>query len=133
MTMTSVTLHDGVTIPKGTYICMAAGSMAMDPEFYDDPKTFLPARFQSGSSGTADGRKNLDFVGTESGNIHWGSGRFTCPGRWYASAMMKVIVAQIVKKYDVKFPSRQTERLPNVYMDIMVEPNPKQAVLMKLR
>jgi hypothetical protein len=74
---------------------------------------------------------NLDFVGTESGNVHWGSGRFTCPGRWYASVMMKVFIALVVSKYDVKFPEGQAKRLPNVYMDILVEPNPKQVVLLK--
>lgn len=138
MTMKPITLNDGTRIPKGTYICMAAGSMATDPRFYDDPKTFSPSRFYAASPTIKDdsgenNRRNLEFLGTEAGNIHWGSGRFTCPGRWYASAMMKVFLAQVIKKYDVKFPAGQKERLPNVYMDIMVEPNPKQSVLFRLR
>ena len=140
MTMTTITLHDGLVIPKNMYICMAAGAMAMDPEFYHKPEVFSPSRFYHDESNKAstDGatekvQKNIDFVSTESGNIHWGSGRFTCPGRWYASAMMKTMIAQIVTNYDFKFPYGQTERLPNVYMDIMVEPNPVQTVLFKRR
>lgn len=109
---------------------MSAGSMAMDPSFYRSPTEFSPERFHSAQE-TAKG--NIDFVSTESGNVHWGSGRFTCPGRWYASAMMKAIVALLVTKYDIKFPEGQVERLPNVYMDILVEPNPKQVVLVRRR
>jgi cytochrome P450 len=99
---------------------MSAGSMAMDETFYSSPKEFLPELFHSGS----EVKGNL---------VHWGSGRFTCPGRWYASAMMKVIIALMITKYDVKFPEGQVERLPNVYMDILVEPNPKQMVQIRIR
>ena len=119
---------------------MAAGPMAMDPEFYDEPEIFSPSRFYhdeysktSVNAAVEKTQRNIDFVSTESGNIHWGSGRFTCPGRWYASAMMKTIIAQLVKNFDFKFPDGQKERLPNVYMDIMVEPNPKQTVLFMRR
>jgi len=47
--------------------------------------------------------------------------------------MMKVFVALVVNQYDVMFPEGQIERSPNVYMDILVEPNPKQVVLLKRR
>jgi cytochrome P450 len=127
LAMTPITLSNGTIIPRGTYICMAAGCMAMDSSFYSSPQEFLPERFHKAPGG------NLDFVGTESGNVHWGSGRFTCPGRWYASAVMKVFIALIVSKYDVRFPKGQVNRLPNVYMDILVEPNPKQKVVVKKR
>ena len=130
LTMTPITLSTGITIPRGTYICMPAGSMAMDASFYPSPTDFSPRRFHS-TSETA--RRSLEFVDTESGNVHWGSGRFTCPGRWYASAMMKVFLALVLNKYDVRFPNGQVERMPNVYMDILVEPNPRQVVLIRRR
>jgi hypothetical protein len=130
LVMTPITLSDGTNIPSGTYVCMAAGSMAADSSFYHSPTKFFPERFHPVPG---EARGNLDFVGTESGNVHWGSGRFTCPGRWYASAMMKVFISLMVEKYDIKFPNGQVERLPNVYMDVLVEPNPKQTVLIRRR
>ncbi|PSN71718.1 hypothetical protein BS50DRAFT_629856 [Corynespora cassiicola Philippines] len=30
----------------------------------------------------------------------WGTGRMACPGRYYAAAVMKVILAQIIVNYD---------------------------------
>jgi cytochrome P450 len=112
--------------------------MAMDSEFYENPGRFSVSRFCGVSiSRTAPTPENpqtsVNYVGTENGNIHWGHGRFTCPGRWYASAVMKIVLAQIITKYDVKFPEDQNERLPNVYLDLIVEPNSKQTVLLKLR
>jgi len=112
---------------------MAAGNMAKDASFYPSATVFSPKRFHSVAPETSKKGKNLDFVSTETGNVHWGSGRFTCPGRWYASAVMKAVIALIVRKYDVKFPKGQVERLPNVYMDVLVEPNPGQAVLCRRR
>ena len=131
-------LQDGTIIPKGTFISMAAGPMAMDPENYHDPQTFSATRFcgaddSTTNSATEKPQRTYEFVGIESGNIHWGHGRFTCPGRWYASAIMKVIIAQIIRKYDIKFPEGQKERLPNVYLDLIVEPNPKQTILFRLQ
>ncbi|KAF2684170.1 cytochrome P450 [Lentithecium fluviatile CBS 122367] len=132
------TLQDGTAIPKGTFISMAAGPMAMDPGYYEDAQTFSATRFcktdeSAVESGAEKSQWAHEFVSTESGNIHWGHGRFTCPGRWYASAVMKVVIAQILRKYEVKFPEGQRERLPNVYLDLIVEPNPKQVVRFRAR
>ena len=46
---------------------------------------------------------------------------------------MKVIIAEILLNYDIKFPDGQTERLLNVYLDIVVEPNPKQSIMFRRR
>ncbi|KAF2871963.1 cytochrome P450 [Massariosphaeria phaeospora] len=133
------TLQDGTVIPKDTFISMPAGPMAMDPENYPNPHEFSATRFcgndipATASADTSKPQRPHDFVGTESSNIHWGRGRFTCPGRWYASAAMKVIVAQILRKYHVSFPAEKMHRLPNVYLDLIVEPNSKQTVLFRLR
>jgi hypothetical protein len=73
-----------------------------------------------------------EFVGTEIDTIHWRHGRSTRHGIWYAIALMKINVAQIILKYNFKFPEGQKEWSPNVYLDLIVEPNPKQAVLFEL-
>ena len=46
---------------------------------------------------------------------------------------MKVIITEILLKYDIKFPDGQTERLLNVYLDIVVELNLKQLIMFRLR
>jgi cytochrome P450 len=131
-------LHDGTIISEGTCISMPAGPMAMDPEYYSNPRKFSATRFctpdNTGLERSGEGfHRVLEFVDTENGNLHWGHGRFTCPGRWYASAVMKLMLAKIIENFDAKFPEGQSKRMPNVYMDLIVEPNPKQVVLFRSR
>jgi ent-kaurene oxidase len=80
----SFTLSAGTHIPKGQSISMPAGPMAMDADFYPEPERFDMHRFvaaaQSGGDGDGE-RREREFAATERGNVHWGSGRFTCPGR----------------------------------------------------
>jgi cytochrome P450 len=133
--MDSMTLSDGTKLCKGQLISMPAAQMAMDPEFYEHPQSFDISRFLPHESSTSDGKsiQDLEFVDIEKGNVHWGAGRFTCPGRWYASAVMKIIIGSIIIKYDIMFPEGQKERLPNVYLDIVIEANPKQKILFQSR
>ncbi|KAF2796779.1 cytochrome P450 [Melanomma pulvis-pyrius CBS 109.77] len=135
MAMDSITLSDGTNICKGQLISMPAGPMAMDPEFHENPQSFDASRFLPHKTFLSDEKltRDLEFVGIEKGNVHWGAGRFTCPGRWYASAVMKCIIGSILMKYDITFPEGQQERLPNVYLDIVIEPNPKQKVMFQPR
>jgi hypothetical protein len=57
----------------------------------------------------------------------------TCPGRWYASEVMKLIISLIVLEYDTRFPDGQNSRLPNAYLDTMVQPNDKQEIFFRKR
>jgi cytochrome P450 len=41
-----ITLSNGLTLPKGTHIGVAAGPNALDPEFFEDPDRFDGFRFE---------------------------------------------------------------------------------------
>ncbi|KAL4874715.1 cytochrome P450 [Aspergillus karnatakaensis] len=81
--------------------------MALDPEFYKDPETFNPRRFLNEAGKPIS--PELVFHGIESGNGMWGAGRLTCPGRHYASNLSKLIIANLVIKYDIAFPDGKTD------------------------
>jgi hypothetical protein len=88
--------------------------MSRDPTFHEDSKHFNGLRFyraDKGDSGSMNTQK--DYTGIEPGNLSWGNGRFTCPGRWYVAAMIKLIVAVLLLDYDISFPHGQTKRPPN--------------------
>lgn len=57
----------------------------------------------------------------------------TCPGRWYASAVIKLILAHLLVDYDLSFPSSQTERPANVKADSDLLPNFKQNIVLRRR
>ncbi|KAK0618573.1 cytochrome P450 [Bombardia bombarda] len=93
--MSPISLSDNKTVlPPGATISIPGGPMARDPTFYNDPYRFDPLRFyrRSGKEGddttttTTDSSpppppSQQDYTGIERGNLSWGSGRFTCPGR----------------------------------------------------
>lgn len=99
--------------------------MSRDSTFYDDPWHFDGLRFyktdEDGDLGSMSTQQ--EYTGIEPGNLFWGNGRFTCPGRWYAATMIKLIVANLLLGYDISFPPGQTERPANTKYDTEVHPD----------
>ncbi|KAH7322488.1 cytochrome P450 [Stachybotrys elegans] len=124
--ISTITLSDGTILPPGSLIMVPGGPMSRDPDFYDNPGSFDGFRFyspnaapnQHGSSAT-----EQDYTGIEPGNLSWGNGRFTCPGRWYGAAMIKLILGNILLRYDVSFPEGQKGRPENIKYDTEVHPD----------
>ncbi|KAF3062198.1 Ent-kaurene oxidase [Daldinia childiae] len=133
--MSPIELSDGKTIlPRGASIVMSGGPMARDPAFYKNPQQFDGLRFYRPDEDTASSTNiQQDYTGIEPGNLSWGNGRFTCPGRWYASAMIKLIVANLLLEYDISFPPGQMERPPNGKYDTDVHPNFEQNIVLRKR
>lgn len=110
--------------------------MSRDSTFYKAPQHFDGFRFyrpgEDGEIGTIN-HTQLDYTGIESGNLSWGNGRFTCPGRWYAAAMIKLILANILLDYDISFPHGQMERPLNGKYDTEVHPDFEQKIVIRKR
>ena len=134
--MSPLTLSDGITkLQPGMLLSLPAGPMAKDSTYYQDPEVFNGERFLliEELKDQAPRPSYSEFTGIEPGNLSWGSGRFTCPGRWYASTEMKLIIATILTRYDVRFPDGQTTRPPNWYFDDAIQPSRKQDILLRSR
>ncbi|KAF7914197.1 uncharacterized protein EAF01_000603 [Botrytis porri] len=114
---------------------MAASSISCDPTFYtgpSSPSTFNPSRFYQSVAQTQTGSSNplQDFTGIEPGNLAWGNGRQTCPGRWYAGVVIKLVVGAILEGYELKFPEG-VRRPENVYWNAGIMPCVKQKILLR--
>ena len=131
--MSTIKLSDGTVILPGNTIAMPSGPMAHDQSYYDDPLTFDGYRFYRATAKEHEGAQQSEneYAGIEPGNLSWGNGRFSCPGRWYASAMMKMLLATLLLEYDFEFPEGQTVRPPNFVMDLHVLPDMKQKIILK--
>lgn len=133
--MSTIKLSDGTVIRPGDTIAMPSGPMARDASYYNDPTKFDGFRFHQAKLNAEDRAQQPDneFVGIEPGNLSWGHGRFSCPGRWYASLVMKLVLATLILEYDFEFPDGQLSRPTDFVMDVHVLPDMKQKILVKQR
>ncbi|KAK4185836.1 cytochrome P450 [Podospora australis] len=122
-------LSDGTWIPEGTYVAVAGEGMALDPEFYPDPEKFDGRRFVDKKTSLPLAPER-EFHGIEPGNAMWGAGRLTCPGRHFASVLSKMIIANLLLRYDISLPPGQTELKPGAEMDANLLPDMTQMIVL---
>ena len=81
--MSEIKISDGTSIPPGQTIKMPSGPMAQDSAYYHDPQKFDGDRFYRKTVQEREGEKRVEneYAGIEPGNLSWGHGRFSCPGR----------------------------------------------------
>ncbi|KAF7854678.1 hypothetical protein EAF04_010247 [Stromatinia cepivora] len=133
--LTPHTLSTGLHLPIGTFISMASESMSRDPTYYsshDSPTIFNPSRFyqSSASAKTTTYNPLKEFTSIEPGNLAWGNGRQTCPGRWYAGVVIKLVVGSLLEGYEMKFPEG-VKRPQNLYRNAGIMPCTKQEILLR--
>lgn len=103
-----VTLHDGFELKKGTRVVFPAQSIHIDSANYDSPREFLPFRFSG--SGPCD--CEVDGIPKDSGRLKaetidatylpFGYDKQSCPGRFFATRVVKLIIGRLVNEYDIK-------------------------------
>ena len=133
--MSTIQLSDGTILHSGDAIAMHSGPMSQDPAYYKNATCFDGDRFYNAPSDEPDATRNSenDYTGIEPGILSWGNGRFSCPGRWYASAMIKLLLAKFILEYDFEFPEGRGRRPKDFIMDVHVLPDMKQKMLVKKR
>jgi cytochrome P450 len=63
----------------------------------------------------------------------FGIGSHTCPGRFFASQEIKLVMAYLIRNYDIKLEDEAEGRPENIVTDYRVRPDPTKRVLMKRR
>jgi len=111
--------EDGIDLPKGSMISVFSGpSMVDGSQNSDETKLdeFDPFRFsrkrEEMESVGADGGGSLSMVATSPQYLPFGHGKNACPGRFLLDFELKMIVAYLVTRYDVKFPNKYGGRRP---------------------
>ncbi|OBZ79757.1 Ent-kaurene oxidase [Grifola frondosa] len=126
-----VTLSDGTRIPSGTLVAAAAEATHHDEENYVDPDVFDPFRFSKLRDDDGEGEKYL-YVSTSADYLPFGYGKHACPGRWFASAELKAMIAYLVLNYDIKFAG-DGKRPDNIFLGTAVVPARDAQVLFRRR
>ncbi|XP_027516390.1 5-beta-cholestane-3-alpha,7-alpha-diol 12-alpha-hydroxylase [Corapipo altera] len=86
-------------------------AVQMNPEIHHEPHKFKYDRFVNPDGTKRDFYKNgkkLKYV-----NMPWGAGVSTCPGRFFASAEMKLFVFLMLSHYDLELVNEE-EEIPGI-------------------
>ncbi|EGD92510.1 hypothetical protein TESG_00083 [Trichophyton tonsurans CBS 112818] len=111
-------LSDGTRIEVGECFCTPQRAMARDPANFEKPLEFHGFRFvdprvlaglEQPGFNIPDSAKPSQLTDTSNSQL-WGTGRMACPGRFYAAAVMKIILGLYLTKYDMELADKKAPR-----------------------
>jgi len=126
-----VKLHDGSIIPKGTHFCMPCEAIQNDPAVTPYPEVFDGLRYYKYRENPEEAQQH-QFATTEPNMLNFGHGKYSCPGRFFASLEIKNILVRLLTDYDFKFPEGKG-RPDNLRAYEYIFPNPDGQLLFKER
>ncbi|GFQ04362.1 cytochrome p450 71d13 [Phtheirospermum japonicum] len=86
---------NGYSIPLKSKVLVNIWSMGRDPEYWPEPETFRPERFENST---------VDFLGNHFEFIPFGSGKRICPGINFAFANVELPLALLLYHFDWEMP-----------------------------
>ncbi|KAK1843707.1 cytochrome p450 oxidoreductase [Colletotrichum chrysophilum] len=104
-------LTTGHTIPPGFLVMVRAQPINLSPKLYPEPEKFDAFRF---SRMREQPGQEMKFQHTSTGNdnINFGHGIWACPGRFFASAQMKVVAAHLIRNFDMRLTPGEKKPVP---------------------
>ena len=124
-------LSDGTALPKDSHICMPVHAIQNDPEVTPDPEIFDGLRYYKYRQRQGEGHLH-QFATTEEKILNFGHGKYACPGRFFASLEIKVILVRLIMNFDFKFSPNQG-RPANLKAHEFIFPNPDGKLLIRAR
>src|ERR1700761_4429551 len=109
-----LTLSDGTHLPTGTTISIPADAVGSDPTNYPNPEEFDAWRFvklRSQKEGVTSNYHQL--VTSNKTSLFFGYGKHACPGRFFAAAEIKLILAHLIMNYDIELVDKDKGRPRN--------------------
>ncbi|KXN80811.1 Ent-kaurene oxidase [Leucoagaricus sp. SymC.cos] len=127
------TFADGTFIPKGTIILTPANSIHYDESNYTDAHEFKGFRFIEGNSSEDEKGARHSFVSLTPTYLPFGYGNHACPGRFFAAAMMKLILAHLLVHYDLMLEGGGDKRPEDFFLGGLRMPNKNARLLFRQR
>lgn len=115
-----VTLPDASIIHKGERTSVSTSGM-VDPAIYDDPNTFDAFRFVRFRD-QENMQNQAHLVSTGPSHLGFGHGKHACPGRFFASNELKILLCHVIIKYDFKLPEDYVPKCRDVGIQKQSDP-----------
>ncbi|KAI0386473.1 putative cytochrome P450 [Hypomontagnella monticulosa] len=129
--MIPITLSNGFRIPAGTIVQCNTNILDEAPPEWGDPHAFDGFRFYKLRTRSPEDVNRFQFASTTYDSMQFGFGRDACPGRFFASNQIKIILAYILSHYDIKFEDGVVGRPKNFMFEVNVLADPTKMVLFK--
>lgn len=107
-----------IVIPAGDLLCVSPGVATRSPEFYTNPNTYDPHRFDRGE------HTSLPYA-----FLAFGGGRHGCPGENFGILQIKTIWTVLLREFDLEVPGGKMP-VPD-YTNLVV--GPKQPALIRYK
>ncbi|KAI0163957.1 cytochrome P450 [Xylariaceae sp. FL1272] len=128
--MIPIKLSNGFNIPTGTIVQCNTNILDETPAEWGDPHAFDGFRFYKLRS-NPEHANSFQFASPSYDSMQFGFGNDACPGRFFASNQIKIILAYILEHYDFKFEDGVTERPKNFLFEVNVMADPTAKMLFK--
>jgi cytochrome P450 len=132
--LTTVPLHleNGQTIPANTLVAYCNPRFNPSLHDYENPDEFDGLRFvKLAAANGPQARYRLDSSSSDS--LGFGYGIHACPGKSFAAAELKLVVAELIRKYDLTLTNEDKKRPANIYMDFQIMPDPTAQISLRKR
>ncbi|KAF4335429.1 cytochrome P450 monooxygenase monooxygenase (lovA) [Fusarium beomiforme] len=121
----------GDVLPPGTRMTIMSHFINHDPKVYPEPEKFDPFRF-SRLREVPGNETKYQHASTGLDNINFGHGIWACPGRFFASAQIKVLLAHLLMNYDVKL-KKGMEKPGQIHYGLAILPDAQAEIMFKVR
>ncbi|KAI2472647.1 cytochrome P450 [Annulohypoxylon bovei var. microspora] len=100
----SYTFQDGTHICAGTYTCMPVYAIENDPARIPNPERFDGLRAYRAARESGAGSTDEYLFSSPGPNfLNFGYGKTACPGRFFASVVVKMVIVKALTDYEFKF------------------------------
>ncbi|OCK73252.1 cytochrome P450 [Lepidopterella palustris CBS 459.81] len=117
------TLPDGTKVPKGATLGLPVTKMK-DGTVFENPEEFDGYRFYKMRQQPGNEQK-WQFVSTSNEHVSFGHGKHACPGRFFASNEIKIILAHLLTKYEWKLKDGKRPKVVSIGTEFMTNPDSK--------
>jgi hypothetical protein len=133
LVMSDIHLSNGTVLPAGTSIAAPSWAVTRDDALFPDAETFDGFRFSKLRENSPGEENKHQFVMTGPDSLAFGYGTQACPGRFFASNEIKILLSYLLMEYEVRFEKEGEGRPGNRFFDLALMPDMGGKVLFKKR
>ncbi|KAI0390732.1 cytochrome P450 [Xylariaceae sp. FL0594] len=128
--LTPLDLSNGFHVPARTIVQCNTNMLDEAPAEWGDAHAFDGFRFYKLRS-RPENANRFQFASPSYDSMQFGFGNDACPGRFFASNQIKIILAYILSRYDIRFGDEVVGRPKNLMFEVNVLADPTVRVLFK--